>query len=157
MPDTVRTAVRAMYVGTGLSVIVAITDVSVQIWWLEHFWPGSAVLLAQVLVRDAITIGLWYRMATACAAGKRWGRTGSTILFTIYNVLSVLSLFAFGSHPAPLRGAYLLSYLSTLVFWLCGMIAVVSLWRPESRPHFVKVAKADRTAVPAEAGPPSQS
>jgi hypothetical protein len=132
-PGTVRTAVRLMYAGAGLSavdLIITLTTVGKARSLLRAAHPGwSAARLtttvhsevAYFVVTWLLTIGLWIVMARTNQAGRGWARIVATILF----VVSTLNFAVSVSQPTSAIYKVVL-----IPMWLVGAAAAVLLWRP---------------------------
>ena len=139
-PPSVRSAVKAMYVGaalSGLSVLLAAAGRSaIRRAVLQRFPNYSDAQLrtaVNVGVSFAVLVGLigvalWLWMAYANGKGEVWARVLSTVFFGI-DTLALLFNFLAASRT-PLRTA------GSVVVWAVGLVAIVLLWRPESSAYF---------------------
>lgn len=139
-PPSVRSAVKAMYVGaalSGLSVLLAAAGRSVirravlqrfpnysdaQLRTAVNFGVAFAVLVG------LIGVGLWLWMAYANGKGEAWARILSTVFFGIDTLALAFNFLA--ASRTPLRTA------GSVAVWAVGLVAIVLLWRPESSAYF---------------------
>jgi hypothetical protein len=142
-PKSVLDAVKVMYAGAGLSVVgiilVIATSSSIKNAFAKANASASKPLTASQLhslenayivaaiVILAIGAALWFWMARANGAGRRWARITSSVFFGIYTIyiLTVVTRSGFGV-------TLILAGLS----WLVGLWAIVLLWRRESSEYF---------------------
>jgi serine/threonine protein kinase len=133
MPPSMVTAVRLMYAGAAYALVWAIGTIVV---WAsivkQHPIAGDHRLAGAVglaIVLSAVDIVLWLGIARACRRGRSGARVAGTVLFALHT-LGVLSVVA--SAQAGLGPAKVL----TLIGWLIGFGAVVTLWQRPSSAFF---------------------
>ncbi len=142
-PKSVLDAVKAMYAGAGLSVIgiilVIISASSIKSAFAKANATASKPLTASQLhsletdyivaaiVILAIGALLWFWMARANAAGKRWARITSSVFFGLYTLYILLVVT---------RGGFGVTTILAGLSWLVGLGAIVLLWRRESSDFF---------------------
>jgi hypothetical protein len=142
-PKSVLDAVKTMYAGAGLSVIAIILVIvsagSIKSAFAKanataakpltpsqlHSLETDYIVVAIVIL--AIGALLWFWMARANGAGKRWARITSSVFFGLYTVyiLLVVTRAGFGA-----------TLILTALSWLVGLWAIVLLWRRESSDYF---------------------
>jgi hypothetical protein len=134
-PASVHYAVRLMYAGAVLSVVVllaALITIGSVRTAVHHAYPGysasrvrSAALVVVVtdVILQVITVGLWLWMARANRAGNSWARIVASVLFGLNTIFLLLSF----ARPHASIGAVL-----NLLIWLVGLGAIVLLWRRDS-------------------------
>lgn len=138
-PPSVINAVRLMYAGAVVSLVVVILNLatagslkttihnndktltSTQVTNLAHFEIGAIVVLG------LLGVGLWIWMALKCKAGRNWARVTGSTLFGIFTVLLIISL-------ARVSGSA--GLIVNVVLWLIGLGTVVLLWRKDSSLFF---------------------
>jgi hypothetical protein len=139
VPPSVSNAVRVMYAGAAATVIGVIIDVltvnatkaaiekrsphmsASQVHSVQH-----ALLIGSV-VWGVIAVVLWILIARKCQQGKNWARLTGTVLFALATIDTL------GAAIAPEAG---LAKLWFVVIWLCGLSAVILLWRRSSSDFF---------------------
>jgi hypothetical protein len=133
MPPSMVTAVRLMYAGAAYALVWAIGTIVV---WAsivkQHPIAGDHRLAGAVglaIVLSAVDLVLWLGIARACRRGRSGARVAGTVLFALHT-LGVLSVVA--SAQAGLGPAKVL----TLIGWLIGFGAVVTLWQRPSSAFF---------------------
>ncbi len=135
-PDSIRTAVRLMYIGAALSLlgvlltftqIDAIRDAiedsddtltSSEVDTLVNVSIGSAV------VAGLVGVGLWVWMAVKNGQGRSWARVVATVLGALNIVFTLLGL-AGGTATA-------VTLVSSLVSLVLAGVILYLLYRPES-------------------------
>ena len=139
-PPSVRSAVKAMYVGaalSGLSVLLAAAGRSAIRRAVLQRFPnyGEAQLRTAVnfgvvfaVLVGLIGVALWLWMAYANGKGEEWARVLSTVFFGIDTLALAFNVFA--ASRTPLRTA------GSVVVWAVGLVAIGLLWRPESSAYF---------------------
>jgi hypothetical protein len=134
-PASVQNAVRLMYAGAVLSVVVLVAalltigSVRTAIHNADPSYSASrvrstalVVVLTDVILQ-AITVGLWLWMAAANKAGNNWARIVASVLFGLNTIFLLLSF----ARPHASIGAVL-----NLLIWLVGLGAFILLWRRDS-------------------------
>lgn len=134
-PPSVLNAVRLMYAGAAVSllvIIVALVTISSTKSAIHADFPNysasrirtaaEALVIYEVVIQ-VITIGLWLWMASANNAGKSWARIVSSVLFGLNTLILLTSL----ARPHAAVGLVLL-----VLVWLAGLGAIVLLWRRDS-------------------------
>jgi hypothetical protein len=139
LPASVQNAVRLMYAGAVLSVVVlaaAVLTVGSVRTAVHNAFPSysasrvrSAAMVVVVtdVVVQVITVGLWLWMAVANKAGNGWARVVASVLFGLNTLLLLLSF----ARPHASIGAVL-----NLLIWLVGLGTIILLWRKESSQYF---------------------
>lgn len=140
-PDSVRNAVKLMYVGAGLSAVVVIITLvtigSLKSAILAHdpnfttsqVHAAEGIGIGSAIVFGLIAVGLWLWMAWANGRGRRWARIVATVFFAI-NTLDLIASFA-RIHAV---GAVIVGVL----VWLAGLGAIVLLFNKQSAPFFAQ-------------------
>lgn len=138
-PQSIKTAVRLMYVGAALS-LVSILVVIVQKKSLHAKLRQSllnsgqtattdkvhslmVVTVGAVVVVSLIAVALWLWMAWANGKGKSWARIVATVL-GVLDLLSVLSTIV--QHQTAL------SVIVSVINLIIAVVILVMLWRKES-------------------------
>jgi hypothetical protein len=144
-PQTLLNAVKLMYAGAALSVIVLIATIvtagsvrsrieahhptidgkpatATQITGLVHLTVGLGIIIG------VVGVALWLWMARKNGQGRPWARIVSSVLFVI-STLSLLNLRSGGDS--------VFAIVSTVLMWLVGLGAVILLWLPSSSSFFV--------------------
>jgi hypothetical protein len=142
-PPSVVMAVRLMYAGavvSALSLIVGLVTVGSLRNSLHKSDPSlttsqlhslqTVVVVGSVFI-GVISIGLWVWMALMNKAGKSWARVVSTVLFGLDTLFLLLGVARAGA-----AGGTLVSILT----WLIGLGAIISLWRKDSSAYFAPQA-----------------
>jgi hypothetical protein len=139
IPASVRTATTIMYAGAAASVIAMIVDIATINATRNAFARHFPDLTTQQLTAQQIplTVGwiiggllgatLWIVIARACRAGKNWGRVTGTVAF------GVATVEVPGNLAVPEATAARIFF---LLIWLIGLVAVIYLWRGDSRAFF---------------------
>jgi hypothetical protein len=135
-PDSIRTAVRLMYIGAALSllgVLLTFTQVdairdaiedsddtltSSEVDTLVNVSIGSAV------VAGLIGVGLWVWMAVKNGQGRSWARVVATVLGALNIVFTLFGLAGGTATPVTL--------VSSLVSLVLAGVILYLLYRPES-------------------------
>jgi hypothetical protein len=138
-PPSVVNAVRVMYAGAVVSLIVLVLDFTMigslksaihsrspkltpsQVNTLEH------TTIAGFIVAGLIGAALWIVVAQVCRAGKSWGRILGTVLFGIDTLFQLFSAALSSGGGANI---------TSLLVWLIGLVAIVLLWRRSSTEYF---------------------
>ena len=138
-PNSVRNAVRLMYVGAALEVIALIVALLTRDSFKSAILkahPGYTPAHVHVVENDraaslaigaVITIGLWLWMAWANGRGHNWARIVSAVFFGINTVDLIISFAVVRAVPTSI---------ADVVIWLVGLAAIVLLFRKESGPYF---------------------
>jgi hypothetical protein len=138
-PASVLTAVRAMYVGAGASIIgiaVEIATIGATKTALANHSPTMTAsqlnstqhtLIIGFVVGGVIAAVVWLLLARACQRGRNWARITGTVLFALATLDTFVGL---GTPIATL------SRIWAVVVWLAGLTAVVFLWRRDSSAYF---------------------
>jgi hypothetical protein len=134
-PNSVRTAVKLMYVGAALSAVTVIVSLvtiarfkSAVLARYPNFTPtqvhGAEVIgIAGTVVGGLIAIGMWLWMAWANGRGRNWGRIVAAVLFGI-NTLDLLISIA--------QSYVTVAKILSVVVWLVGLGAIVLIFKKES-------------------------
>jgi hypothetical protein len=138
-PRSVVNAVRLMYVGAVVSLILVILNLATagslksrlhdadkkltptQVTNLAH------VEIVFVIVLGLVGVGLWIWMAFMCKGGRNWARITGTVFFGIFTVLLLASAGRAGGG---------LGLIPDVVQWLVGLGAVILLWRKDATAFF---------------------
>jgi len=138
-PESIRNAVKLMYAGAAVSlivIIVALVTIGSAKTAVHHAFPhyspakvrsAAFGLVAYEVIIQVITIGLWLWMARANQAGKSWARIVSSVLFGLNTLILLASL----ARPHATIGIVLLA-----VVWVIGLGAIFFLWRKDSSGYF---------------------
>ena len=142
-PQSVRNAVRLMYVGAALEVIAAIvallTRSSLKSSILKSHPNYTAAQLhtaetaraVALVIGAVIAIALWIWMAQANGRGLSWARVLSAVFFGISTLSLLGSLIVARSAGSLIIG---------VIVWLVGLAAIILLFSKESKPFFHKQA-----------------
>jgi serine/threonine kinase PknH len=144
LPASMVTAVRLMYAGAAYALVWAIGVITVSASVVrnhpvitaggDHRLAGAVTLTVLLCIAE---IALWLGIARACRRGRNGARVTGTVLFAL-DTLGVLGVIA--SPQAGLGAAKVL----TLIGWLIGGGAVVSLWQRPSSAFFSARASVSR-------------
>lgn len=139
-PQSIRNAVKLMYVGAALSAIGFIVglatlgslkkdiiNASTKPLTSTQLHTAEVVGVATIVVLGLIGIGLWLWMARANGAGKSWARIVAAVLFGL-NTIGLLSAVA---RPNA-AGTKIFDILG----WLVGLGATIFLWQKDSSQYF---------------------
>ncbi|MFY9887561.1 MAG: hypothetical protein WAK71_04565 [Streptosporangiaceae bacterium] len=130
-PRPVIQAVRLMYAGAALEVLVLIIALATSgslrsailsrhpAYTTAQLHTAEDSRVVTLVVGAVIAIGLWLWMAWANGRGRSWARTVAAVLFGI-NTLSLLLSFFLVHAPATL--------VADLAIWLVGLAAIVLLF-----------------------------
>jgi hypothetical protein len=143
VPPAVRKAVRFMFAGAGVTVLVCLFQVIVTIIDknlidVNGKPPSSSQLTLGIIiliVSYAVYIALWLLMARFTRAGANWARIVSSVLFAIstwqlYSTINSLNA------NVTITVADVIFIIFTVLIWVAGVGAVALLWRPESSLYF---------------------
>jgi hypothetical protein len=141
-PPSIRTAVKLMYAGAGVSALSFIIGLATIGSLRQAIINGSSKSLtstqlhtaevagvALIVVLGIIGVGLWLWMAWANGRGRSWARIVAAVLFG-FNTLGLLSVLA-----RPSAGG---TKIFDLLGWLVGLGATVFLWRKDSSEYFAQ-------------------
>jgi hypothetical protein len=145
---TVLSAVRLMYAGAALEVVVLIIalvsrgslksailqanphDTAAQLHTAENFRAGILIIGA------LIAVGAWLWMAWANGSGRSWARGVSTALFVIGTL---------GLPTISLRTARNAATLTVgVVIWLVGLAVIVLIFNKDSGPFYRRARSLSR-------------
>ncbi|HSR82605.1 MAG TPA: hypothetical protein VLM11_00305 [Streptosporangiaceae bacterium] len=141
-PPSVRTAVKLMYAGAGVSALSfiiglitigslrqAIIRASNKPLTNNQLHTAEAVGIAFIVLLGLIGVGLWLWMAWANGRGRNWARIVAAVLFGL-NTLGLLSVVARPSAAG--------TKIFDIVGWLIGLGATIFLWRKDSSQYFTQ-------------------
>ena len=131
LPLSMVNAVRLMYAGAGITVVLGVTfGLTTHSRTLHVGDPTSGAYQAGYVVGGAIpgliAGGLWLWMAWANKRGRSWARILSTVFFgllTLYTAVGLVTL------PAAPKLAFILE-------WAAGLTAMVFLWQRQSNQYY---------------------
>jgi hypothetical protein len=142
-PNSVRNAVRLMYAGAALSVVVVIVTL-VTIASLKHGilsrhpdytaaqrHNAEIAVIVTSVIGGLIAVSLWLWMAWANRRGRNWARIVSAVFFGI-NTLDLIISFT--------QVHVLASLIVSIIVWLVGLGAIILLFSKESGPYFARSA-----------------
>jgi serine/threonine kinase PknH len=144
LPATMVTAVRLMYAGAAYALVWAIGVIAVSASIVknhpvitasgDHRLAGAVTLAVFLSIAE---IALWLGIARACRRGSNGARVTGTVLFAVhtFGLLGVAASAQAGLGPAKLL---------TLIGWLIGLGAAVSLWQRPSSAFFHARASVSR-------------
>jgi hypothetical protein len=136
MPDTVRKAIRLMYIGMALDLLGVVIVGSIDTFdATAHGLSARSTVaadLATAVAEGAVVAGLWLWMAKACGNGRSWGRVVSTVLFGLYCAQE----FEVGVIETLRIRVFPVSLLLGLPVWIIGLVTIVLLWNKKSAPYF---------------------
>jgi len=147
IPRPIHMAVRLMWVGAGLAALGVVVGLStrsdIRHAVIKANPSASATTVdntvnayvASSVVSGIIGVALWLWMSAMNRRGRPWARILSTVFFGFATLGLLLTL---GLHASAL------GVVSSLVSWLVGLGALVSLWRPESSAWY----RAERERLP---------
>ena len=143
-PGSVVMAVRLMYAGavvSALSLVVGLLTISSLRSSLHKSDPSltasqlhslqTVVVVGSVLI-GRISIGLWLWMAAANKAGKSWARIVATVLFGLDTLFLLLGVARAGAAAGTLV---------SILTWLIGGGAIISLWRRDATEYITAQSK----------------
>ena len=143
-PRSVLNAVRLMYAGAALEVLILIlalvTMGSLKSAILAEHPDYTAAQLRNaedartvtLIVGALITTGLWLWMARANGKGLNWARIVAAVFFGINTLDLLLSFFLV--HAAA-------TLIVTVIAWLVGLGAILLLFSRESAPFYKQQAR----------------
>jgi hypothetical protein len=138
-PRSVLNAVRLMYAGAALEVLVVIVAVvtigsSKSAILARHPGYTSAQLHTAEVARTVplvigglIGVGLWLWMAWANGTGRNWARVVAAVFFGINTLDLLISIFVVHAVSTLIVGA---------VVWLVGLGAIVLIFNKDSSPFY---------------------
>ncbi len=144
LPASMVTAVRLMYAGAAYALVWAIGVITVSASIVknhpvvtaggDHRLAGAVTLAVFLSIAE---IALWLGIARACRRGSNGARVTGTVLFAVdtLGLLGVVVSSQPGLGPAKVL---------TLIGWLIGCGAVVSLWQRPSSAFFHARASVSR-------------
>ena len=139
VPSQVANAVKVMYAGAAaslLGIVVEIITVNATKSAIEKHSPHLTAsqinatqhaLISGSIIGGVIAAAAWIFIARNCQGGKNWARITGTVLFAICTIDTIVGV------TAPLAGAV---RIWGVAVWLCGLAAVVLLWRRPSTEFF---------------------
>jgi len=139
IPDSVRHAVLAMYVGAAVGVIHAILLIATAsttkadyrsahpLLSDQKITTGAHVLVIGGAIGALIGTGLFIWIALECRGGKNWARITGTVFFGI-GVLSALGGIRMAEAP--------IAKFWPFVTVLAGLVAIILLWQSSSSSYF---------------------
>ena len=139
VPDSVRHAVLAMYLGAVVGLIHAIIWIVTASSTKAAYGRAHPLLSAHKVTNGAhflviigviaalIGAGLFVWIAQECRGGKNWARITGTVFFGI-GVLSALGGLRMAEAP--------LVKIWTFIIVLAGLVAVILLWQRSSSDYF---------------------
>ncbi len=143
VPPTVRKAVRFMFLGAAITMVICVFQVIVTIVDknlidVNGKPPSSSQLTVGILilvVSYAVYVLLWLLMARYTRAGQNWARIVSSVLFAIstWQLYSTINSLKAG---VTITVADIAFILFTVAIWIAGLGAVALLWRAESSLYF---------------------
>jgi len=140
LPQSVKRAVRVMYVGAAASLIGIAVDLTALSAIRKAIAKRSTTMTAAqlntavhvevgfLIAGGLIGAALWIWMAQSCKAGKGWARIVSTVFFGIDTLSALIGLRA-----VPGGG---LIRIFGLIVWVIGLIAIILLWQRPSSAFF---------------------
>ena len=141
-PPSIRTAVRLMYVGAGLSAVSfivglatigslrqAIIKATTKHLTATQLHTAEVVGVSTIVLLGIIGVGLWLWMAWANGRGKSWARIVAAVLFG----LNTIGLLAAVARPSAVG-----TKIFDLLLWLVGAGATYYLWRPDSSAYYAQ-------------------
>jgi hypothetical protein len=139
-PESIRKAVRLMQSGAALmavSFVVSLASlggVKTAVHNANHKLTPSQVnaifdyLVVSTVILGLIGVGLWLLMSRGAGRGRRWAQIGSTVLFALYTLESVLT-FA--------QTTAIVTLIFSILIWAIGASTVYMLWRPDAKAWFL--------------------
>jgi len=131
-PRSIQIAVALMIVSAALDGLSAIPS-------LMSF-GGSGLNGLNGIIGSATGAALWWWMALANRAGKRWGRTAATVYFGLNALGGSIGWLVLAHHGAFSASAFAattgFALVVSLVFWLLGLTTIVLMWRRESSDYY---------------------
>jgi hypothetical protein len=131
-PQPVFLAVRLMYTGAALAVLLPIVSIVIAPQ-VGVFRVGSTSVVefhtrqvGTAVFSGSVDCALWLWMAWKNKSGRAWARTLSTIFFAGFCVGMFVDV-----HRGPIEVSAL-----AVICWLVALGAVILLWRPESGPFY---------------------
>jgi hypothetical protein len=139
VPESVRNAVKIMYVGAATSIIgiaIELATLGATKSAIEKRSPNLSAsqvnsaqhtLIAAFIVGGLVGAALWVFIARSSLGGKNWARTTGTVFFAIATADAIGGLAVPTAAMTKVWGA---------VIWLVGLAAVLFLWRRDSTAFF---------------------
>jgi hypothetical protein len=151
VPDSVRRAVMAMYIGAVTELIRAVLTIVTAGSLKAIIARTHPTMTAQVahsyddllliieIIGSLIACGLFVWIALECRYGRNWARIVGTVLF---------GLGAFGALVGVGIASVPLDQIWAFVPVLAGLVAVILLWQGTSSDYFTPRIALDPTARP---------
>jgi hypothetical protein len=132
-PPSVATAVKLMYAGAALTVVRAIVSIASTLVTRSGYTTSQADSIAthDVLLNSAgglIAVGVWLWMARESAAGRSRTRTLALVLFGLFTLGTLITLWTQGP------GLILLGLLN----WLVALAATICMRRRDAAEYFAQ-------------------
>jgi len=138
MPNSVRIAVNLMFTGMaigGINMVIGLTQLGTINDRMRALGYSDATInadkggfIAVTVISGLIGAGLWLWMALATRGGHNYARIVSTVFFGLGVLGGLSNLF---NSWVPVIGK-----VSSVATLLVGLLAVIYVWRGESRPYF---------------------
>ncbi len=141
-PSSVRNAIKLMYGGAAVSVIVLVISVVAPLvdmagtkatikkdhpkFTAAQVSQSFNQLIVVAVLSGVIITALWLWMARANGLGRNWARITSSVLFA----LATVQLFGALNTPS------LLGVVFAALTWAIGLATIILLWRRESSEFF---------------------
>jgi hypothetical protein len=139
-PQSIRTAVKLMYVGAVLSAVgfivglatigslrQTIINASATKLTATQLHTAEVVAVTSIVISGVLGVGLWLFMAWANGRGRSWARIVAAVLFA-FNTLGLFSAIA--------RPNGVGTKIFEVLTWLVGLGATYYLWRPDSSAYY---------------------
>jgi hypothetical protein len=135
-PPSVATAVKLMYVGAALTVvrvIVSIVSLTSTLVTRSGYATSQAhsITTHDILLNSAgglIAVGVWLWMARESAVGRSWTRTLALVLFGLFTLGTLITLWTQG------LGLIMLGLLN----WLVALAATICMRRRDAAQYFAQ-------------------
>ena len=136
LPASMLNAVRLMYAGAGIAVVLGVTIALTTHTRTVHMGdPASGTYKAGYVIGGAIggliAGGLWLWMAWANKHGRSWARILATVFFGVLTLYAAAGLVAL---PAAAK-------VVIIIEWAAGLAAVIFLWRRQSSDYYRAVTQ----------------
>ncbi|WP_162872693.1 hypothetical protein [Austwickia chelonae] len=142
-PASMDKAVWAMRAGAVMVVVSQLVDFLLREQteeamqaWMKGFGVQEATNTSSspvlAMVSAAFAVALWLWMSVANGKGRTWARALAHVFFGLHTLTFLVSL---GLPTPPLSKAV------TLLYWACGLAAIIFIWAKDSRRFYAESSR----------------